>query len=54
MKWAIKLNAFALKYVPLKAMKGQVLADFLAQHPCIEVQNLLAKCLGYVQIKPWT
>ena len=30
MKWAIKLNAFALKYVPLKAMKGQVLTDFLA------------------------
>ena len=30
MKWAIKLNAFALKYVPLMAMKGQVLVDFLA------------------------
>ena len=52
MKWAIRINAFTLKYVPLKAMKGQVLADFLAQHPFIEVQNPLAECQGYVQIKP--
>ena len=44
MKWAIKLNAFSLKYVSLKAMKGQELADFLAQHPCVEVQNPLAEC----------
>ena len=35
-------------------MKGQVLADFLAQHPYIEVQNPLAKCQVYSQIKPWT
>ena len=33
MKWAIKLNAFPLKYVPLKVVKGQALADFLAEHP---------------------
>ena len=44
MKWAIKLNAFTLKYVPLKAIKGQVLVDFLAQHPYVEVQNPLAEC----------
>ena len=54
MKWVIKLSVFALKYIPLKAMKGQVLANFLAQHPCIEVQNPLVECQGYVQIKPWT
>ena len=47
-KVAIKLNAFVLRYVPLKAMKGQVLADFLTEHPCIEVQNSLAECQGYV------
>ena len=46
------MNAFALKYVPLKTMEGHVLADFLEQYPCIEVQNPLAKCQGYVQIKP--
>lgn len=32
MKWAIKLNAFALTYVPLLTMKGKVLADFITQH----------------------
>ena len=53
MRWAIKLNVFAIKYVPLKAMKGQVLADFLAQHLCIEMQNPLVECQGYVQIKSW-
>ena len=36
-KVAIKLNAFTLRYVPLEAMKGQVLADFLAEHQCIEI-----------------
>ena len=35
-------------------MKGQVLANFLAQHPCLEVHNPLVECQGYVQIKPWT
>ena len=35
-------------------MKGQVLADFLAQHPCIEIHNPLAEYQRYVQIKPWT
>ena len=54
MKQAIKLNAFVLKYVLLNAIKGQVLADFLAQHPCVEVQNPLTECYGYVQIKSWT
>ena len=54
MKWAIKLNAFALEYVLLKAMKRHMLTNFLAQHSCIEVQNPLAKSQGYVQVKPWT
>ena len=37
MKWAIKLNAFTLKYVPLSAAKGQALANFLAKHPCVDI-----------------
>ena len=37
MKWAIKLNAFSLKYVPLRAVKGQALANFLVEHPCVDV-----------------
>ena len=52
MKWAIKLNAFALKYVPLRAVKGQALLDFLAKHPCVDIQDPLDNYQGYVQLKP--
>ncbi|GKD47760.1 reverse transcriptase domain-containing protein [Tanacetum coccineum] len=29
-KWAVELGAYGIKYVPKNAIKGQVLADFLA------------------------
>ena len=32
-RWAILLTEFDIVYQPLKAVKGQVLADFLAAHP---------------------
>ncbi|XP_070667960.1 uncharacterized protein [Malus domestica] len=32
-KWTIALSEFSLQYVSQKAVKGQTLADFLAQHP---------------------
>ena len=32
-KWAIILEQYDLVYVPQKAIKGQVPADFLADHP---------------------
>nr|GEU82994.1 hypothetical protein [Tanacetum cinerariifolium] len=32
-KWAIKLGAYGITYVPRVAVKGQVLADFLAETP---------------------
>ena len=32
-KWAVILEQYDLVYVPQKAVKGQVLADFLADHP---------------------
>ncbi|KAM1223354.1 hypothetical protein ACFX2G_043340 [Malus domestica] len=31
-KWTMALSEFSLQYVPQKAVKGQALADFLAQH----------------------
>ncbi|XP_043700115.1 uncharacterized protein LOC122650800 [Telopea speciosissima] len=36
-KWALALVEFALQYVPQKAVKGQTLVDFLADHPPIQV-----------------
>ncbi|XXG68721.1 hypothetical protein AAC387_Pa06g1742 [Persea americana] len=32
-KWSILLSQFDIRYVPQKAIKGQALADFLAEHP---------------------
>ncbi|XP_050136149.1 uncharacterized protein LOC126611866 [Malus sylvestris] len=32
-EWTLALSEFSLQYVPQKAVKGQALADFLAQHP---------------------
>jgi RNase H-like domain found in reverse transcriptase len=32
-KWAIILTEFDITYMPQKAIKGQILADFLAAHP---------------------
>ncbi|GJU46540.1 reverse transcriptase domain-containing protein [Tanacetum coccineum] len=32
-KWAVKLGAYGIMYVPRVAIKGQVLADFLADTP---------------------
>ena len=52
MKWAIKLNDFALKYVPLRAIKGQPLADFLVEHSCADIRDPMDNCQGYVQLEP--
>ena len=53
MKWAIKLNAFALKYVPLRAVKWQALANFLVEHPCVDVQDPTDNYQRFIQLDPW-
>ena len=32
-KWVILLSQYEMQFLPQKAVKGQVLADFLAKHP---------------------
>ncbi|KAM0966918.1 hypothetical protein ACFX2C_022615 [Malus domestica] len=32
-KWALLLNQYEIIHVPAKAIKGQALVDFLADHP---------------------
>ncbi|XP_050914124.1 uncharacterized protein LOC127128795 [Lathyrus oleraceus] len=46
-KWALALTKYSLTYVPLKAMKGQVVADFLVDHSMVEMAQ------NYVDIVPW-
>ncbi|XP_050233340.1 uncharacterized protein LOC126681828 [Mercurialis annua] len=48
-KWAVAMSEFTLFYVPQKAVKGQVLADFLADHPGIAIKE----GIGRMELNPW-
>ena len=39
-KWMLTLMKFSLHFVPAKAIKGQVLADFLVDHPRLEIEEV--------------
>ncbi|KAI5339365.1 hypothetical protein L3X38_018637 [Prunus dulcis] len=39
-KRTLALSEFAFRYVPKKFIKGQVVADFLADHPGEEIENM--------------
>ncbi|XP_074270946.1 uncharacterized protein LOC141594856 [Silene latifolia] len=38
-RWSIHLLQFDLVYIPQRAMKGQVLADFLIEHPIFDIET---------------
>ncbi|CAL2256136.1 unnamed protein product [Prunus armeniaca] len=39
-KWTLALSEFAFRYVPQKSIKRQAIADFLADHPREEIENM--------------
>ncbi|VVA40917.1 PREDICTED: Retrovirus-related Pol poly from transposon, partial [Prunus dulcis] len=39
-KWTLALTEFAFRYVPQKTVKGQAVADFLADHPGEEIESM--------------
>ena len=45
-KWILALSEFDLRYDSAKAVKGQVMADFITQHH--------KPSIGYVESMPWT
>ena len=45
-KWILALSEFDLRYKLAKAVKGQVIADFITQHH--------KPSIGYVELIPWT
>ena len=45
-KWILALSEFDLRYESAKAVKGQVIADFITQHH--------KPSIGYVELIPWT
>nr|KYP72862.1 Transposon Ty3-G Gag-Pol polyprotein [Cajanus cajan] len=46
-KWALALTEYSLTFEPLKSIKGQIIADFLADHSR-ETKDVL-----YLTTKPW-
>ncbi|KAL0352213.1 UNVERIFIED_CONTAM: Retrovirus-related Pol polyprotein from transposon.6 [Sesamum calycinum] len=44
-RWYLQLQQFKITYVPQKAVKGQVLADFLADHPMLPNGSYPMTCL---------
>ena len=34
-KWALELTEYSLTYVPLKAVKGKIIADFIVDHSVV-------------------
>jgi len=39
-KWVILLSRYEMQFFPQKATKGQVIADFLAEHPALRTVKL--------------
>ena len=54
-KWSLALLEFHLQYILQKAKKGQVLADFLANHSYLDLNSEILKGIkiGYVSLTPW-
>ena len=46
-KWALALTEYSLTFMPLKAVKGQVISDFIVDHSLVE-----QTVMSYVEIQP--
>ena len=52
-KWSIALSEFTLVYFSHKSVKGQALANFLADHPSLEIQPKKDVELGIYEVERW-
>ena len=52
-KWFLVLTEFSLRYVPLKAVKGQVLADFVVDHKIKDIEIWSELESQFVGQKAW-
>ena len=55
-KWSFVLSKFTLVYFPQKSVNGYALADFLADHPSLEIEIEQSLKLGIygAEKEPWT
>ena len=49
-KWAYALVEYDLAYESLRAIKGQIVADFIVEHQISDEHNLE---VGYITCTPW-
>ena len=47
-KWALAITEYSLTFMPLKAVKGQVICDFIVDHSLVE-----QTVMSYVEMQPW-
>ncbi|BFG20860.1 hypothetical protein CerSpe_071340 [Prunus speciosa] len=52
-KWTMALAEFTFRYVPQQAVKGQAFADFLASHPCVEIEDMDFFKVDMISLFPW-
>ncbi|XP_050229158.1 uncharacterized protein LOC126678297 [Mercurialis annua] len=52
-KWAIAMSEFTLVYVRQRAVKGQVLVDFLVDHPSITLREETISCCDIAMREMW-
>lgn len=45
-KCSLALMEFSFQYIPQKAVKGEALTDFLANHPCVDISDETYKGLN--------
>ena len=58
-KWSLALKEFSIQFRPQKAVKGQALANFLADHPSVPIQpdhgySVNSSLVPCVALIPWT
>ena len=52
-KWSFALSKFTLVYFPYKSIKEQVLANFMAYHPTLEIKPVKDVELGIYEVERW-
>ena len=52
-KWSLALLEFTLVYFPYKSVKGQALANFLVDHPSLEIKPKRDVELGIYEVERW-
>ncbi|CAL8992893.1 unnamed protein product [Prunus brigantina] len=52
-KWTMALAEFTFRYMPQLAVKGQALADFLAAHPYVEIEDVDYFPVNTLSLFPW-